>query len=91
MISHAMKITKKVIHHLNPEQVPVMVADQPLDAISQTGTVVLARDSKRGQISNIDGRLTYRNEFVEVISFREVAGHQHSLKLTLPLLVVQIE
>ena len=30
-----MKITKKVIHHLNPEQVPVMVADQPLYAIAK--------------------------------------------------------
>ena len=67
MISHAMRMTKNVIHHLNPEQVPVMVAEQPLYAIAKQVQWCWP-EPRRGQTSNNDRRLTYRNAFVEVIS-----------------------
>jgi hypothetical protein len=35
MISHAMKMVKDAVHHLNPEQIPVIVADQPLYVIAK--------------------------------------------------------
>ena len=36
MISHAMEMVKNATHHLNPEQIPVVVVDQPLYAIAKS-------------------------------------------------------
>jgi hypothetical protein len=35
MISHAMEMVRNAVHHLNPDQIPVLVADQPLYAIAK--------------------------------------------------------
>ena len=35
MILHAMNIIKSAVHHVNPEQVPVVTLDQPLFAIAK--------------------------------------------------------
>ena len=35
MIKHGMNVIKKAIHHVNPEQIPVMAVDQPLYSLAK--------------------------------------------------------
>jgi len=35
VVSHAMNIVKLAVHHLNPQQVPIIAADQPVYAVGK--------------------------------------------------------
>ena len=35
MIKHSFNVIKRAVHHLNPEQIPVITFDQPLHALAK--------------------------------------------------------